>query len=42
MEEFDIKIANLETHQAWDENAANWYEYMGEGNDSWKLCVGLL
>jgi 2-polyprenyl-3-methyl-5-hydroxy-6-metoxy-1,4-benzoquinol methylase len=33
MKENNITNANRETRQAWDDNAAYWDEYMGEGND---------
>lgn len=33
MEESNAKKYNLEIRQAWDDNAAYWDEYMGEGND---------
>ena len=33
MKDIDLKKANQETRQVWDENAAYWDEYMGEGND---------
>ena len=33
MEEINIKKANLKTHQAWEDNADYWDEYMAEGND---------
>lgn len=33
MEESNVKNDNLESRQAWDDNAAYWDEYMGEGND---------
>jgi len=33
MEEPNIKKDNHEARQAWDDNAAYWDEYMGEGND---------
>jgi 2-polyprenyl-3-methyl-5-hydroxy-6-metoxy-1,4-benzoquinol methylase len=33
MKEINVKYANQETRQVWDDNAAYWDEYMGEGND---------
>ncbi len=33
MSDHDIEKANLETRDAWDQNADYWDEYMGEGND---------
>ena len=33
MKKINIANANQETRQVWDDNAAYWDEYMGEGND---------
>jgi 2-polyprenyl-3-methyl-5-hydroxy-6-metoxy-1,4-benzoquinol methylase len=35
----DLKRANRETREAWDENAAFWDERMGEGNDFVEVLV---
>lgn len=35
----DLRQANLETREAWDENAAFWDERMGEGNDFVELLI---
>ena len=47
MEEPNAKKDNLEVRQAWDDNAAYWDEYIGEGNDfvevlCWPVMKALL
>jgi 2-polyprenyl-3-methyl-5-hydroxy-6-metoxy-1,4-benzoquinol methylase len=36
---YDIRRANEETREAWNENAAFWDEHMGEGNDFVEMLI---